>query len=99
MSVCTPIAIGTPPQRIAPSSSAIITRIGIVEPEPAIFGRLVEAEKSEVAELLEQLMGGKLSRRLPFVDMRIDLAGDEFLQRAARLVVVGSEQHSVGFLP
>ena len=25
MSVCTPIAIGTPPQRMAPSSSAIIT--------------------------------------------------------------------------
>jgi hypothetical protein len=25
MSVCTPIAIGTPPQRIAPSSSAIIS--------------------------------------------------------------------------
>jgi len=25
MSVCTPIAIGTPPQRMAPSSSAIIS--------------------------------------------------------------------------
>ena len=65
--------------------------IGIVEPEPAVFGRLVEAEKSEASQLLEKLMGGKLSLGFPRVDMRIDLVGDETLQRAPRLFVFGSE--------
>ncbi len=68
-------------------------RIGIVEPGAAEFDRLVQPEKAEIAELLEQLVGRKLTGRLPFVDMRIDLGGDEFLQRATRLVVLGREQH------
>jgi hypothetical protein len=31
----------------------------------------------------------------PFIDMRIDLVGDEFLQGSADLVVVGGKQHFV----
>jgi len=39
---------------------------------------LVEAEKAEVAELLEQLVRGEGTGRLPLVDKGIDLARDEF---------------------
>ena len=54
-------------------------RVRIVEPRAAEFDRLVESEETEIPELLEQLVGRKLTGRLPFVDMRIDLGGDEFL--------------------
>ena len=50
ISVCTPMAIGTPPQVMAPSASAIMQRIGIVEALPAVLDRLVEAEEAEIAE-------------------------------------------------
>ena len=68
-------------------------RVGIVEPLAAVLRRLGEAEETEPAELLEQFVGGKSLRLLPFVDERIDLGGDEFLQRAARFLVLGREQH------
>jgi len=67
--------------------------IGAIEALAAIFSRLGQAEKTEVAELLEQVMGGKALRLLPFIDERVDLRGDEFLQGAARFVVLGREQH------
>ena len=53
--------------------------VGIVEPGAAEFDRLVQAEKAETPELPEQRMGRNLARRLPFVDMGVDLGGDEFL--------------------
>ncbi len=54
-------------------------RVGIVEPSAAEFGGLVQSEEAEITELLEQFMRRKLTSRLPLVDMRIDLGGDEFL--------------------
>ena len=68
-------------------------RVTVIQSLPAKFHRLVEAEKSEVAEFLEQLMGRKDVRLLPFIDERIDLGRDEFLQDAARFVVVGGKEH------
>src|SRR5205807_7742490 len=59
----------------------------------AEFDWLVEAEKPEIAEFLEQLVRGKLVGLLPFVDKGIDFGGDEFLQDAAWFVVVGCEEH------
>jgi hypothetical protein len=38
-------------------------------------------------------MRRELASRLPLVDMRIDLGGDEPLQRSTRLLVLGREQH------
>jgi hypothetical protein len=72
-------------------------RIGVIEPLAAELDRLVEAEKAEIAELLEQLVGGEDVVLLPFIDEGIDLCGDEFLQGAAGFVVVGGEEHV--FLP
>ena len=74
-------------------------RVGIVEPLAAEFDRLVEAEKAEIAELLEQLMRGKDVVLLPFIDNGIDLGGDEFLQDAAGFVVVGGEEHCFVYPP
>ncbi len=68
-------------------------RVAVIETLPAEFDRLVEAEKAEIAELLEQLMRGEDVVLLPFVDEGIDLGGDEFLQGAAGFVVVGGEEH------
>ena len=68
-------------------------RVGVIEPLAAEFDRLVEAEKAEIAELLEQLMRGEDVGLLPFVDEGIDFGGDEFLQDAAGFVVVGGEEH------
>jgi hypothetical protein len=68
-------------------------RIAVIEPLPAIFNRLVEPEKAEIAELLEQLVRGKDFRLLPFIDKRIDFRGDEFLQDAAGVFVVSGEEH------
>ena len=53
--------------------------VGVVEPSPAELDRLVQSEEAKIPELFEQFMRRKLARRLPFVDMRIDLCGDEFL--------------------
>ena len=53
--------------------------VRIIEARAAELDRLVQSEKAEIPELLEQLMRRKLTGRLPFVDMRIDLGGDEFL--------------------
>ena len=41
-------------------------RVAVVEPLAAELDGLVEAEKAEVAELLEQLMGGELLRRFGY---------------------------------
>ena len=43
-------------------------RIAVVEPLPAELDRLVEPEKAEIAELLEQLVRRENVRLLPFVD-------------------------------
>jgi hypothetical protein len=69
--------------------------VGIVEALSAIFNGLVETEKSKVAHLLEELMRRKDAGLLPFVDMRIYFGGDEFLQAAAQLLVLGRELHDV----
>ena len=59
MSVCTPIAIGMPPQCDGAERFRNDDRIGVVEAHAAVFDRLVNAEKAEVAELLEQLVDRK----------------------------------------
>ena len=43
-------------------------RVGVIEPLAAEFDRLVEAEKAEIAELLEQLVRRKDAGLLPFID-------------------------------
>ena len=53
--------------------------VGIIEARAAEFDRLIESEEAEIAELLEQRVRRKLTSRLPLVDIRIDLGGDEFL--------------------
>src|SRR5207253_3184714 len=68
-------------------------RIGVVEPLSAEFDRLVEAEKAEVAELLEQLMRREDVGLFPFVDEGIDFGSNELLQNTAWFVVVGGEEH------
>ena len=68
-------------------------RVGVIEPLAAELDRLVEAEKAEIAELLEQLMRREDVVLLPFVDEGVDLGGDELLQDAAGFVVVGGEEH------
>jgi hypothetical protein len=70
-------------------------RVAVIQPLAAKFHRLVEAEKSEVAEFLEQLMGREDVGLLPFIDERIDLGRDEFLQGAAGFVVVSSKEHVI----
>jgi hypothetical protein len=70
-------------------------RVGVIEPLTAELDRLVEAEKTEIAELLEQLMRGKDVVLLPFIDEWIDFSGDEFLQDTARFIVVGGKEHCV----
>jgi hypothetical protein len=67
--------------------------VAVIQSLAAEFHRLVEAEKSEAAELLEQLMGRKNVGLLPFIDERVDLGRDEFLQDAARFVVVAVKEH------
>jgi hypothetical protein len=68
-------------------------RVAVIEPLTPELGRLVEAEKTEVAEFFEQLMGGEKFRLLPVIDEGIDFGRDEFLQDAARFLVVGGEEH------
>ncbi|MET4776863.1 hypothetical protein ABIA28_009077 [Bradyrhizobium elkanii] len=54
-------------------------RVGIIQSLTAELDRLVEAEETEIAELLEQLMRREDIGLLPFVDMRVDLGRDELL--------------------
>ena len=68
-------------------------RIAVIEPLAAELDGLVEAEKAEIAELLEQLMRGELLGLLPFIDEGIDFGRDEFLQGVAGVVVVCGEEH------
>ena len=68
-------------------------RIAVVQPLAAELSGLVEAEEAEIAEFLEQFVRGKLLRFLPFIDEGIDFRRNEFLQGAARFVVVGGEEH------
>ncbi len=68
-------------------------RIAVIQPLTAEFDRLVEAEKAEAAELLEQLMRGELLGLFPFIDERIDFRRDELLQGVAGVVVVCGEEH------
>ena len=48
-------------------------RVRIIEPRAAEFDRLVQSEEAEIPELPEQFVRRKLTRRLPLVDMRVDL--------------------------
>jgi hypothetical protein len=60
---------------------------------PAEFSGLVEAEKAEVAELLEQLMRREDVGLFPFVDKGIDFGRDKLLQDAAGFFVIGGKKH------
>jgi len=71
--------------------------VAVVESHAAIFLRLVDAEKSGIAEFLEQLVGGKYFGRFPFVDMGIDLGVDEFLQRALQFQMFLLVEHDCPF--
>ena len=68
-------------------------RIAVIQPLAAELDGLVEAEKAEVAELLEQLVRGELFGLLPFIDEGIDFGRDELLQRVAGVFVVCGEEH------
>ena len=68
-------------------------RVAVIEPLAAELDGLVEAEKAEAAELLEQLMRRELFGLLPFIDEGIDFRRDEFLQRAAGVFVFCGEEH------
>ena len=70
-------------------------RVAVIEPLATELDGLVEPEKAEIAELLEQLMRWKLFGLLPFVDEGIDFGGNEFLHGPAGLVVIGGEEHFV----
>src|SRR5690606_22552163 len=48
---------------------------------------------AEVAHLFEQLMGGEAAALLPFVDVGVDLALDEFANRVAQFVMLLVENH------
>jgi hypothetical protein len=61
----------------------------------AEFHRLVEAEKAELAQFLEQLVRWEDIRLLPFIHKGIDFGGDEFLQLAANYFVVDGEEHLI----
>ena len=65
----------------------------VIEPLAAVFHRLGQSEKTEIAEFLEQLVRGKNAGFLPGVDVRVDLRRDELLQAAAQLLVLGREHH------
>jgi hypothetical protein len=56
-------------------------RIRVVESGAAIFLRLGEAEQAEFAQALEHLVRGENLRRLPFIDVGVDLVVDEALER------------------
>ena len=53
----------------------------------------MSAEKAQIAHFLEHWMRGKDAGLLPFIDVRIDLGGNEFLQAATQLLMLGREQH------
>ena len=99
MSVWTPIAIGTEPLCDAAEFFRHHHGVGIIEARAAEFDRLVKSEETEIPEFLEQRVRRKLTGRFPFVDMRIDLGGDELLQRSTRLLVLGREQHGSPSVP
>ena len=56
MSVCTPMAIGTPPQRDVAERLGHHHRVRVVEAQAAVLLGLGQAEQAEVAELLEHLV-------------------------------------------
>ena len=68
--------------------------VGIVEPHAAELGGFVDPKQSGIAQLLEDLVGGKDAVLLPLVDMRIDVPVDDRPQRAADLVMFLCELHS-----
>jgi hypothetical protein len=67
--------------------------VGEVEARAAELDGLVDAEKTGIAHLLEQLMGRKLALFLPLVDMGIDLAIDQRLPGLAQRLMLGGELH------
>jgi hypothetical protein len=93
MSVCTPIEHRHAAACDGAEFLGHHQRVAVIQPLAAILDRLVEAEKAEIAELLEQLMSGEDIRLLPFIDERIDLGRDEPLQGATDFVVIGGEEH------
>jgi hypothetical protein len=68
-------------------------RIGEVEPEAAVFLRILDAEQAEVAELLEDLVRRKFLGRFPGVDMRIEFLLDEARDGVGELAVFAGELH------
>ncbi len=55
-------------------------RVGIIQSHAAVFEWLVDPKQAELAHFSEHLMGGEDLGLLPFIDMRVDLGIDEFLQ-------------------
>ena len=55
----------------------------VIQPHAAVFGWLIDAEETRVAEFLEQVMGGKQLGLFPFVNVRIDFLVDEAPGRSA----------------
>ena len=53
----------------------------------------MDAEQAQIAHLAKQLVGGKLLRRLPGVDVRIDLLVDETGDGIAQGFMFGGELH------
>jgi hypothetical protein len=67
--------------------------IGIVEARAAKGLRLGEAQQTQVAKLLEHLMGGKDLGGFPFIDVGVDLGVDEALEGLLDLEVFVGELH------
>ena len=95
MSVCTPIDIGTAPQRHAPSASAIDDRVAVVEAGAADRLGLGQPEQAQVAELPEHLVRRIDAGVLPFVDVRVEFLAAEPLDRAPQFLVFVREEHAV----
>ncbi len=75
-------------------------RIRVIEFQPAVCGRLGQAQQAQLAQLLEHCVRREDARFLPFVDMRIDFAVDEALQGALQLLVLMALKHGrlLGFM-
>jgi hypothetical protein len=74
MSVCTPMAIGTPPQFDVAQRLGHRHGIRIVEARAAKASGLVRPSKPRLPKLLEHLMGGEDLGRFPFIDVGVDLS-------------------------
>src|SRR4029077_5282576 len=69
----------------------------IVAALAAVLGRIAQAEKPELAKALEDVV--REGRFLPLLEVRLDLAGEEFPDVEAELVVGVREIHRVECRP